>query len=214
MKFKTIALGTLLSVTAGSAFASTADFRIIGTFVPGSCLPTFASAGVVDYGNIASGDLDLVAATPLGTRSIAYTISCDAPIEIATTLIDNRTGSASTVATTHYGLGSKGTVNTGFYTVAQLPGSASAGDASGIAAVDLIERDGTTGAWSAVTSGVQAGDGSRQQAYAPTGTLIPGAFQEYAGTLQISASIAQADSLDLASEIVLDGLATFEVRYL
>jgi hypothetical protein len=203
MKFKTIALGTLLSVTAGSAFASTADFRIIGTFVPGSCLPTFASAGVVDYGNIASG-----------TRSIAYTISCDAPIEIATTLTDNRTGSASTVATTHYGLGSKGTVNTGFYTVAQLPGSASAGDASGIAAVDLIERDGTTGAWSAVTSGVQAGDGGRQQAYAPTGTLIPGAFQEYAGTLQISASIAQADSLDLASEIVLDGLATFEVRYL
>lgn len=214
MKFKKIALGTLLCVAAGNALASTADFRIIGTFLPGSCLPTFAASGVVDYGNIATSDLNPTTPTPLGTRSIAYTISCDAPIEIATTLTDNRQGSASDVAATHYGLGRKGTVNTGFYTVAQLPGSASAGDTNGTAIVDLIERDGTTGAWSAVTTGFQAGDGTRQQAYAPTGTLTPGAFQEYAGALQVSASIARADSLDLATEIALDGLATLEVRYL
>jgi hypothetical protein len=188
-------------------------FRFTGTFVPGSCQPTFASSGVVDYGNIAVSDLNPVAVTPLPVRTIAYTISCDAPIEIATTLTDNRAGSASATAATHYGLGKKGSVNTGFYTVAQLPGTATASNPGGTALVDLIERDGT-GAWTAVTSGFQAGDGTRQQAYAARGVLTPGAYQEYAGALQVIASIAPADSLDLTSEIVLDGLATLEVRYL
>ncbi|QHD07254.1 hypothetical protein PspR76_16620 [Pseudomonas sp. R76] len=205
-------LGSLLLMSASSAFAvDTADLTVIGTIAPVACTPTFAGGGEVDYGLIPSSSLSATVATLLATRTISYTIHCDAPISVGTSWTDGRSGTASVVNNSNFGLGLQGVNKIGGYTLRQLTAAAT-GDGT---TVNLVFRDGTTGAWSqADASSVQLNNGVRMQSYAPTGTVVPGTYTDFGGTIQVLTSIAPTNTLDMTTSVTLDGLSTMTVRYL
>ena len=215
MRFPTKALlVSLILASASNAFAaSTADLKVIGTVIPGSCTPVFAGGGTVDYGKISAGDLSATAMSTLQSRQIAYTITCDAPIVIATSWVDNRLGSAYGPIETTFGLGTQGAAKIGHYMLRVIPAQTLADGA----AVDTITTDGASGTW---TSSAAVGDkithGSRDRifSFAAPGTLVPAAYTTYAGAISVSTQIAPTDTLDMTAPIVLDGLSTMEVRYL
>lgn len=218
MKFKTKAiLAAVILASATNAFAgSTAELRVIGTVIPGSCKPEFAGGGAVDYGKISAGDLSATAVSPLQPRQITYTITCDAPIAIATSWVDNRSSTVSTWTDSRFGLGSQGLNNIGYYGVTLIPAQTMA-DGN---AVDTIFADGGSDTWLNVTSvagqnAVKPGATlNRLYSYATSGTVTPEAFRVYSGALSVRAFIERTSTLDMTAPLVLDGLSTMEVRYL
>ncbi|MGE1154553.1 DUF1120 domain-containing protein [Pseudomonas kitaguniensis] len=209
---KKLVLGSLLLLGANSAFAlDRAELTVIGTIAPTACTPTFAGGGIVDYGLIPSSTLDPAVATVLATRSISYTIHCDAPISVGTSWTDERSGSSPIDNTSNFGLGMQGANKIGSYTLRQLTADATGDGAS----VNLVFRNGTTGAWAqADASSSQLNNGTRMQSYAPLTTLVPGAYTDFGGTIQVITSIAPTNTLDLTTAVTLDGLSTMTVRYL
>lgn len=212
-------LGSLLLFSATSAFAvDTADLRVIGTIAPTACTPTFAGGGVVDYGNIPTASLSRTDATLLATHTISYTITCDAPIAIGTSWSDGRSGSASIAnlpvgfsAASAFGLGKQGSADIGRYVMEHASGSVT-GD--GVPVSLIIQNNGAAWATSPINYILNGSGVDRVYSYAPTGTLVPGAYTTVAGTINVSATIAPTSTLDLTNSITLDGLSTMTVRYL
>ncbi|MGV8889716.1 MAG: DUF1120 domain-containing protein [Pseudomonas sp.] len=204
-------LGSLLLLSATSAFAvDTADLRVIGTIAPTACSPAFGSGATVDYGNIPTASLSATQLTPLADHTISYTITCDAPISIATSWSDNRAGTSSLSNIAAFGLGLQGAAKIGYYTIAQVAGSAT-GDG---VPVDIIQKNTAASSWVLATTAQQTNDSIRMYSYAPTGTLVPGSYTNFSGTLMVTAKIAPTSTLDLSNSITLDGLSTISVRYL
>ncbi|CAI8855789.1 DUF1120 domain-containing protein [Pseudomonas chlororaphis] len=203
-------LGSLLLLSATSAFAvDTADLRVIGTIAPTACTPTFAGGGTIDYGLIPSASLNATTPTTLADRTITYTITCDAPISIGTSWTDNRQD--STTRATYSGLGKHMGANIGHYIMRAVPAATTADGNP----VDLIWRENASTAWGlTTTTSVLWPNGVRTQSYAPPGTLVPGAYTNYSGTVNVSTIIAPTSTLDMTSSITLDGLSTMTVRYL
>ncbi|WP_324727944.1 DUF1120 domain-containing protein [Pseudomonas chlororaphis] len=211
-------LGSLLLLSATSAFAvDTADLRVIGTIVPTACTPTFSGGGVVDYGIIPTASLSSTDVTQLETRTISYTIVCDAPISIGTSWSDGRQGTANNDSLTQgrsalhtFGLGQQGAANIGRYTLSTPTGAATGDGAS----VDSIERNGV-GAWTLSSRGfITNSTYDRTFSFAPSGTLVPGAYTTFSGVVNVEAAISPTSTLDLTRSVVLDGLSTMTVRYL
>lgn len=206
---------SLLMVSATSAFAvDTTNLTVIGTIAPTACTPTFAGGGVVDYGNIPTASLSSTAETPLATRTVTYTISCDAPISIGTSWTDARSETSTGPVANFFGLGTHAGANIGHYSMFQ--NSASGGATGDGAPVDVIFRNSPTDAWAApgAGAGTIVGNGVRVHSFAPTGTLIPGTYSTVTGSILLTAIIAPTNTLDLSSSVVLDGLSTITVRYL
>lgn len=215
MRFPTKALlVSLILASASNAFAaSTAELKVIGTVIPGSCTPVFAGGGTVDYGKISAGNLSATAVSILQPRQIAYTITCDAPIVIATSWVDNRLSSAYNPVESVFGLGTQGAAKIGRYRMKVTPAETLADGA----AVDTITTDGAGGVWTssaAVGNIITQGSRDRIFSFAAPGTLVPAAYTTYAGAISVLAQIAPTDTLDMTAPVVLDGLSTMEVRYL
>jgi type 1 fimbria pilin len=212
-------LGSLLALSATSAFAiDTADLRVIGTIAPTACTPTFAGGGVVDYGRITTATLSRTNVTTLPTRTINYTITCDAPIALGTSWTDSRADSpnsnempAGVAASYAFGLGKHGSANIGRYLLNQ-PRTSTTGDGN---PVEVIVSDNGSGWYAPVQPyNILSRGTSRIQSYAPVGTLVPGVYSEVSGTVEVTASISPTSTLDLTSTVNLDGLSVMTVRYL
>ncbi|MDR6165561.1 DUF1120 domain-containing protein [Pseudomonas fluorescens] len=211
--FKSKALLTMLMLASASPVfaAATADLRITGTVTPAACTPVFANGGVLDFGNIAAGSLKSTDYTSLPPREITYTITCNAPIAIATTWVDNRADSVGPdfVPNHDFGLGKQGAANIGAYTMAHI-GSQTSADGS---TVDLIIANTGSSVWANNSSGNMQVMRNTMVSYAPTGTLIPGAYTTYSGALTVPVVLSPMNTLDVTTQIDLDGLATMEVVY-
>ncbi|WP_099235636.1 DUF1120 domain-containing protein [Pseudomonas sp. ICMP 460] len=212
MNFSKKALfGAMLIASSASAFAlDNAPLTVSGVVVPAACTPAFTGGGDVDYGTIPSASLNAGAVTALADMPVPYTIHCDAPIAIGTSWTDSRTGTAPGTSY-NFGLGKQGANNIGWYIITHDT-TASTGDG---ARVDVIySPNGVTG-WAVPTAATEnaAHDGS-VLAFAPPGTLVPGAYTDVAGVLTVSAAINPTNGLDLTTAITLDGLSTMTVRYL
>jgi hypothetical protein len=210
---KKVMLGSVLLLSATSVFAETADLRVIGTIAPSACIPVFAGGATVDYGVIPGDSLGNSTATNLAVRQVGYTITCNAPIAISTTWSDGRAGTANPVGGTRFGLGTHSGAPIGSYRLFQS--MTVTGDGNPVA---LISRGpGSTGAWLAANPGANGaaiGTDGNQYSFAPTGTMVPGAYQVYGGSINVIGTIAPTNTLDRTTEITLDGLSTMTVSYL
>lgn len=209
-----VMLGSVLLLGASSVFADTADLRVIGTIAPGACTPVFSGGATVDYGVIPISSLNVSATTQLQDREIGYTITCNAPIPISTTWSDSRAGTAYEPNTNRFGLGTHNGVMIGRYNLYNVRTGVT-GDGQ---TVDVIQKNDAGSAWVApaggITSAQISSDGVRQFSYAPVGTLVPGAYQTYVGAIRVIPVIAPTDTLNLTTEVTLDGLSTMTVNYL
>ncbi|MDR6165560.1 DUF1120 domain-containing protein [Pseudomonas fluorescens] len=201
-------LAALTLASASSAFAAaTADLRITGTITPAACTPVFAKGGVVDYGNIAAETLSSTSITKLSKEYLTYTITCDAPVAIGTSWVDNRADAGGN-GSDSFGLGKQGSKDIGFYQIRHVIGIA---NADGADADNVYSEAGS--AWKRYNNEWVRSDNGQIVSFAPTGTLTPFAYTTYSGVLEIQASIFEANSLDMTSAIDFDGLATMEVVY-
>lgn len=226
--FKFCAAAALVISTANAAFAAdTADLKVQGTLIMGSCTPSLSGGGVVDYGKISVKSLSTTDFNQLGTKEVTLSLTCDSPTKAAWTIVDDRADSAIDTdpvvgnSTTTDPLGEFGL------------GTTSAGIKLGSYGVDAMVQpaptvDGVSGfvgssvdagkTWKLVDSAVSGGqatrnDGTRLISYSDASGQ-PVAFTTASEVLQIGASLQNTTTLAIADDTALDGQATISVVYL
>lgn len=209
-----MALSAALMSCAVSAYAgNSAELTVTGKITPVACTPSFVGGGKVDYGNISPTMLNRDKSTFLEEKKVAYTITCDAPIAMATRWIDAR---AATLDPTvkkdswaRFGLGQAGKINIGGFRLSEASADL-LGD--GKAADVLYSKDnGTTWTVAKVQYNVP---NEELVSYAAKGGKLPKAYSTVAGQFNVAAVVAPSAGFDFANDIEFDGLATMEVVYL
>lgn len=204
----TLTTALLLSTLSTAYAASTVELTVKGLITPAACTPNLSAGGVIDHGKISAKDIDQDMGKLLNS-TLQLTVNCDAQTLFALRGIDNRAAS-SNMPGVGYGLGMiNGTQKIGSYTL--MPTQA---QADGVSIEPLESFDnGTTwmtlGGDTAWTQANLAGFGDRS-----SGAWFPVPIQDLTTTLAVQTAIAPAKNLDLSNEVLIDGSATLEVKYL
>ena len=220
-------LAALLAASAGSVMADSdsIDIKVIGQIVPAACKPALSGGATVDYGTIKADTLKADAFTVLESKSLDFSITCDAPAKVALRATDARAGSAVrpvgssvlgvsvTEATELMGLGQADGKDIGAYGMTisrsvKLDGETTATDA-------IWSGDsGHTWAKSTLSDTWLGGSGKNIYSWSKSGDLVPVAFKTLSGTLNVQAVINKGAELDLSKAVNLDGLSTIQLYYL
>lgn len=191
------------------------ELTLLAHFAPVACVPQLSNGGLVDYGTLAAKDLSAINETPLPTRTLQFSVSCDAPTPFALKMHDNRNGSATGGNDeTAYGLDHDNSQNKiGRYYLNIDPAEFTA-DALGT----LYRTDSTSGgaAWSSSSPRqIPIADNSLMGfTDRAASTLGPVPIQHLSGTVRIKAYLAPTQSLDLRSVVQINGSGTLEIIYL
>ncbi|CUI38836.1 DUF1120 domain-containing protein [Achromobacter xylosoxidans] len=217
--WRAIAIGA--SIVSINAQAQSIDVRVTGTITPAACVPAIEGGGTVDYGDISATSLNFTSSTKLPTKTIGFSITCDAPTLVGAAMHDNRAGSAVVGLVQRvksqlsedraYGLGVAGGKNIGIYTVRFNPATATMDGNPGV----LTRTNDRGRSWGTPVDGYVSELPEFIHAWTTgAGTARPFAFQVMSTTIDITAVIDKGENLDLANEVPLDGLATIELVYL
>lgn len=212
-----LAFGIACLAAALNAHASSsAELIVRGTIKPAACNLSMTGGGIVNYGDIPSGQLLPTAFNPLTERSTPLSINCGTtPAKFGIKFVDlqaaskvpgilNALGAGYTEAH-NYGLGMVSGRKTGGFAVT-LRDLRSSGTA-----LYSIVRTGT-GAW-------QASDGKvtqspNQHSWRSGSTAEPVSVAQLTGTIVVRAVINKGQDLDLSRDVTLDGRATLELSYI
>lgn len=216
-----LALAATAAVASLGAQAQSVDVQVIGTITPGACNPILAGGGVIDYGNIPASTLSMTAFNRLPERTVAFSITCNAPTRVAVRTRDNRTASQvpGIVATIspgytdvfNFGLGTVSGANVGGYIVTMKPGTFTADGATVFTVISVTNGAGST--W-LDTNGVVWHSAPILASWSDTLRGQPIAFSSLSGELVVTVVLNRGDALPLGDEVPLDGLATLELVYL
>ncbi len=220
------ALAGLLTVTAiataiGAATAAdSADLSVKGAIKPSACNVNLSGDAVVDFGTIAASSLSPTDITRLTATSFSLTIQCDAATRIAVTTIDGRKGTADPAAgsainassTAWYGAGSIDGRPVGAYTLRRDEDTTTTAD--GAEAAILYSQDNGQ-SWSNTMLTDWAEPEHRTHAWSTAGASSPGAYKTISQQWRLDFAIAKRNDLPpLTDAIPLDGVMTFQVKYL
>ncbi|AIG02817.1 hypothetical protein HZ99_11830 [Pseudomonas fluorescens] len=184
-------------------------------FAPVACTPHLSNGGLVDYGTLLAKDLSPTHETPLPTKTLLLSVSCDAPTRFALLMHDNRDGTATGgIDETAYGLDLDNSRNKiGRYYVNLDPA-----DFTADTLPTLYRTDSTSGgvAWSSATArqipmAAHSYLGFTERVASTNG---PVAIQNLAGTLRVKAYLVPTQNLDLREVVYLNGSGTLEIKYL
>ncbi|AOE81962.1 hypothetical protein A7318_26210 [Pseudomonas lurida] len=212
-----LTLGLACVAATLNAHASTsAELIVRGTIKPAACNLSMTGGGIINYGNIPSGQLSSTAFNPLAEKTTPLTVSCGTtPTLFGLKFVDLQPGSkvpgilnvlgAGYTEAHNYGLGITSGRKTGGFAVAlkDLRSSTSA--------LYPIMRVGT-GAW-------QSGDGKvaqspSQHSWRSSTAVTPASISQLTGTIAVRPVINKGADLDLSRDITLDGRATLELSYI
>ena len=191
------------------------ELRLQARFAPAACTPSLSNGGTVEFGKLSVLDLNIDKETPLRSQPVVVSVTCDAPTPFSLRLQDNRQGSATGPADdTAYGLGLDAKQQKiGRYRLLFDPARSTADSFS-----QLYRTDSASGAlpWSSASASPLAIAASRHLGFSASAgsTSGPDAIQTLNATASLEAVLAPLSSLDLGSEVRLDGAATLELIYL
>lgn len=191
------------------------ELRLQARFAPAACTPSLSNGGTVAFGKLSVMDLSVDKETALPARPLVVSVACDAPTGFTLRLQDNRQGSASGPADdTTYGLGLDARQQKiGRYRLIFDPLRATADSYP-----QLYRTDSPTGTapWSSASASPMAIGASRFLGFSASAgnTSGPVPIQQLSATASLEAVIAPLGTLDLGSEVRLDGAATLELNYL
>ncbi|ETK15389.1 MULTISPECIES: DUF1120 domain-containing protein [Pseudomonas] len=191
------------------------ELRLQARFAPAACTPSLSNGGTVAFGKLSVMDLNIDKETALPTRPLVVSVACDAPTGFTLRLQDNRQGSATGPADdTSYGLGLDARQQKiGRYRLIFDPTRTTADSFP-----QLYRTDSPTGAapWSSASANPLAIGASRFLGFSASAgsTGGPEPIQQLSATTSLEAVIAPLGTLDLGSEVRLDGAATLELNYL
>lgn len=184
-------------------------------FAPAACTPSLSNGGTVAFGKLSVMDLNVDKETTLPARPLVVSVACDAPTGFTLRLQDNRQGSASgPFDDTTYGLGLDARQQKiGRYRLIFDPTRTTADSYP-----QLYRTDSPTGTapWSSASASPMAIGASRFLGFGASAgnTSGPVPIQQLSATASLEAVIAPLGTLDLGSEVRLDGAATLELNYL
>ncbi|TLG93447.1 DUF1120 domain-containing protein [Pseudomonas edaphica] len=195
----------LLAMNSSVFAASSVDLSVKGIITPSACTPNLP--GDVDFGKIAAKDLNLDSYTPLERKTLQLSVNCDAATLFAIHPLDNRAGSAAHGAA--FGLGLiNGNQKLGVYQLTFTKPTAETPST-------LIAMFNSEGRWTEILT---------DDAIAPNDLVALGSrgdsgwaphpIKDAIMDMTLYTSIAPARNLTLTSEVVIDGSATFEMKYL
>ncbi|MGU9858004.1 DUF1120 domain-containing protein [Pseudomonas sp. LF245] len=212
-----LTLGIACLAAALNAHATTsAELIVRGTIKPAACNLSMTGGGIINYGDIPSGQLLPTAFNPLTERTTPLTVSCGStPAKFGLKFVDlqaaskvpgilSALGSGYTEAH-NYGLGIVSGRKTGGFSVT-LRDLKSSG-----ATLYPIVRVGT-GAWQ--TSDGKVAQSPSQHSWRSGTTAGPASVAQLTGTIAVRAVINKAQDLDLSRDVTLDGRATLELSYI
>lgn len=222
MSVRSVFASSLLALFSMGANAAI-DLRVTGTIVPAACSPFLTGGGVVDYGTIKAEELNQTSFSVLESKDIGFNIRCDAPTRVGLTAVDNRSSSkipgilettlgADYTSNYTYGLGTTtDNKNIGGYALRMKEGSFSA---LSIPLRTIMSLDDAATWIATINDGAMAQTGHVSSWSSLTGPLAPSPIEVLTGVLEIQAVINKTEDLDIKDNVVLDGLATLELRYL
>lgn len=204
------ASGLIDAVATGRA----REMSIQAGFVPAACEANLSNGGIVDFGRMLAKSLNVDKETGLASRNLMLSIGCDGPTRFALRMQDNRKGSATGgTDETAYGLGvddSRNKIGRYFLYFDPL-------DLSADALPQVYRTDSTTGgvAWSSSSAyPIHIGNNSLLGFTDTPGSHAgPTAIRNLSGQVSVRAIIAPMNSLDLRTEVLLDGSGTIEIFY-
>ncbi|EIK71795.1 hypothetical protein PseBG33_5418 [Pseudomonas synxantha BG33R] len=212
-----LTLGIAYLAAALNAHASTsAELIVRGTIKPAACSLSMTGGGIINYGDIPSGQLSPTAFTPLAEKTTPLTVSCGTTAaRFGLKFVDLQSGSkvpgilnvlgGGYTEAHNYGLGAVSGRKTGGFaiTLKNLR--------SPTTTLYPIMRVGS-GAW-------QSGDGKvaqspSQHSWRSSTANTPASITQLTGTIAVRPVINKSTKLDLGREITLDGRATLELSYI
>ncbi|MDK9607138.1 DUF1120 domain-containing protein [Lelliottia wanjuensis] len=223
--FKHYSVAALIFSAASSAFAAdSADLKVQGTLIMGSCTPTLTSDGVVDYGKISLSSMSATDVNQLGTKEITLTLTCQTPTKAGWSITDNRADSVIDTqpqmegnpipgTVDEFGLGTTvAGVRLGSYGInAANNGDPLIDGKQGY--IGVSDDNGMT--WGAAANGgvYSHGDGARLITFSDADGQ-PVEFTTASDILKVGASVQDTTTLAITDDTLLDGLATISVKYL
>ncbi len=184
-------------------------------FAPVACQPSLSDQGVVDYGTMFAKDLNASTETPLPSRALRLSITCDAKTRFALRMHDNRKGSATGgTDETAYGLDLDASHNKiGRFYMTIDPAEFSADTFRTLYRTDSTSNGAAWSTSSARQIPMAANSylGFTDKISVTTG---PVALQTLAGTVRIKTYLAPMQSLDLRQVVHINGSGTIEIIYL
>ncbi|MCX4163082.1 MULTISPECIES: DUF1120 domain-containing protein [Paraburkholderia] len=224
--FSRLAVTTTIAVACmGAHAAETADLKVTGRILPGSCDLTLTNGGVVSYGDIVATDLSADSYKVLPEKQIDFSIACTAPMKVSMQFSDAAQGSRvfttapsgtnlfNTASTAVAGLGTNTGKNIGAYGVRVVPDTSMTVDKT---AVDVVSRDNGAGAWAKSPAGTLiAAAGTRAVSWAPAGQVAPIAGKLFAGKIGVQAVLNKSGDIGPTTDSFnLDGKGTLTITYL
>ncbi|MBI6553116.1 DUF1120 domain-containing protein [Pseudomonas veronii] len=198
-------LASLLLANVPSALASSqAELSVSGVITPKACTPGLAEGGTIDHGKVTVRDLNQDRDTLLPRNTLHLNVRCEGSTLFAMTTIDNRHGTS--VIPNHHGLGT--TPNDEKLGSVSL--SLSNPMADTMAVRTIVSLDGGT-TW---TPGTQLGHLNLLAVAAMDNPTQPMAVTIFEADIVLYTRIARADGLTLTDEVLVDGHATLEMKYL
>lgn len=183
---------------------STTELSVTGRITPSACEPTLSAGGQYDLGKISARDLNVDQPTRLPVHELQLKVTCEALTLVALEPRDNRSGSSYSDLSYTFGLGLiNDTTNLGYMTLS----------------LNSITAQGTP----------MYAIGSTWAGWGPTPVLspqfltaftpdkstpVPAPVQLLNARVQITPTIAPANTLPLSEEIPIDGSVTLAVKYL
>jgi type 1 fimbria pilin len=205
-----------LAANIGAHAATSAELIVRGVIKPAACNLSMNGGGIINYGDIPSGQLSLTAFNALTEKTTPITVSCgNTPAQFGLKFVDLQAGSKVTGILTALG---------GGYTEANNFGlGAVAGRKTGGFAVTLRDlRSPTatlfpimrisTGAWQ--HSDGKVAQAPSQYSWRSSSAATPASITQLNGTIAVRAVINKGRDLDLSRDVTLDGRATLELSYI
>ncbi|MHC8390393.1 DUF1120 domain-containing protein [Pseudomonas sp. MDT2-39-1] len=201
--FAALSATALIGVAPYTLAASSTDLTVTGVITPAACTPTLSGGGIVDHGKLSAKDLHQDKGTFLPYETLQLAVSCDAATAFRLSPTDNKLGMGD--GTNSFGLNSiNDNQRVGSFDVRII-----APMADGVAVQPLWSPN-NGGSWSTVPF---MSHKNLSAFGAVGGPNTPIAVKDLLTDLRVETAIARADSLDLTSDVVLDGSVTITIDY-
>ena len=205
-----------MAANIGAHAATSAELIVRGVIKPAACNLSMSGGGIINYGDIPSGQLSQTAFNALGEKTTPITVSCgNTPAQFGLKFVDLQAGSKVTGILAALGGGYTEAQNFGLGTVA---GRKTGGFA--VTLKDLRSPSATLSPIMRVSSGAwQNSDGKvaqspSQYSWRSGSSPTPAAISQLTGTITVRAVINKGLDLDLSRDVTLDGRATLELSYI
>jgi type 1 fimbria pilin len=207
MKLYLPLLAAAIAVATPVAQATTVDMRVIGTLTPPSCTIDLSNGGAINLGQI---DLNTLNDAPntLPTETIDVMITCSAPAKVATSVTEDRPGTAMTAGDAYFGLG----LTSSSAPIGQYQVFGENGLADTVATPVISSSNGAT--WIEPAGGTPVEHGAGRKLTAVGTAAGPVAASDIKWTLRIEPTINATSSLGVTGNEAISGRMTLMLVYL